>query len=442
MAFLASTFRAGVHPAEHKERTEKLSVERMPFAGRYVLPLGQHIGAPSTAIVSPGDKVTRGQVLATAGGFVSTVLHSPVTGTVNAIASRRHPNGSLVPAIEIDADTYASQDASFTRPTDWRELSTQDFVETIKQAGMVGLGGAAFPSHVKYAPPKGKSCETLVINGCECEPYLTCDHRVMVERAEAVLDGTEIVRSKLKAKEAVIGVEVNKKDAIKTLQAAIGTRPIRVVGLPVKYPQGAEKMLINALFGSFVPPGKLPIDLGIVVNNVSTMAAIADYFDKGQPLIERVVTVSGPGVIRPANLIVPIGTSVRDVLSHCHGLSEDVEMIVMGGPMMGSPIASLDVPVLKGTSGLLAFTKRDVSFLKEYPCIRCGRCLEACAQFLNPSQFARLARANLHEESEDSNIWDCMECGACSFACPSGIPIVQLIRHSKAHLRDQRKPKG
>lgn len=436
MSLLATTFRYGIHPDEHKERTQNRSVERMPFVKRYVLPLAQHIGAPSKAIVSVGDSVIRGQLIAEAGGFVSTTLHSPVNGKITSIGTHRHPNGSIGEAIEIEADAYASQRASFVVPDAWQDLNGGDFVSAIQQAGMVGMGGAAFPSHVKYAPPEGKSCDTLVINGCECEPYLTCDHRVMVERAEAVILGTEIVRTRLGAKKAVIGVELNKLDAIETLKKSVGDYPIEVIGLQVKYPQGAEKMLISALFDKAVPPGKLPLDLGIVVNNVGTMAAIADYFEDGQPLIERVVTVSGPAVKHPANLIVPIGTSVREVLEHCDGLHPELELVVMGGPMMGSPLASVDVPILKGTSGILAFTKEDVGFQEEYACIRCGRCLEACAQFLNPSRFARLARAGLHDEALDLNVTDCMECGACSFACPSGIPIVQLIRTSKAWLRD------
>jgi Na+-translocating ferredoxin:NAD+ oxidoreductase subunit C len=437
---LAKSFRNGVHPDEHKERTEHLPTERMPFVDRYVLPLAQHLGAPSKPVVKVGELVTRGQLLAEPGGFVSTSLHSPVTGKVVAFGKRRLPNGTMGDAFEIEADLWATQRAELPLPTPWTELSREAFVKEVQRAGLVGMGGAAFPSHVKYAEQKGKPCEVLILNGCECEPYLTCDHRTMVERAGAVIRGVEIAMTQLGAKRAAIGVELNKPDAIEALRGAVRPGlPIEVLGLEVKYPQGAEKMLINALFGQKVPAGGLPLDLGMVVNNVGTAAALADYFERGLPLIERLVTVSGPGVTRPANLLVPIGTPVREVLRHCGGLTAQTQMVVMGGPMMGTPLASVDVPVLKGTSGILAFTEQEVGRPEEYPCIRCGRCLEACANFLNPSRLARLARAGMYEEMEPYYVNDCMECGGCTFACPSGIPIVQLIRTAKAALRERKK---
>ena len=301
------------------------------------------------------------------------------------------------------------------------------------------MGGAAFPSHVKYSIPEGQQIENLLINGAECEPYLTTDHRLMVERPEAVIHGTEIVRQKLGAKRATIGVEKNKPDAMIELQKHIGELPIEVVGLEVKYPQGAEKMLIKAAYGIEVPAGELPRDVGIAVNNVGTIVAIADYFDTGMPLIERIVTVAGPGIAEPANLIVPLGTPIRDVLRFCGGLKETTREVIMGGPMMGMPIADLDAPVLKGSSGILAFTARETGRPAEYACIRCGRCLEACPYFLNPSRLAKLGKARLFEEMKEKfNVMDCVECGACTFACPSNIPIVQLIRTAKDNLR-QRK---
>jgi electron transport complex protein RnfC len=440
LRFLTKTFRHGIHPEEHKDRTEGLPRERMPFVSRYVLPLGQHIGAPCRPVVRAGAKVQRGELIAEPGGYVSTALHSPVTGTVVALGLRRHPNGTMVDAIEIEADEFATQKFELDPPRDWQSLSREEFVDAVQRAGIVGMGGAAFPSHVKYAVVEGKQCDTFVLNGCECEPYLTCDHRTMVERAAAVVRGVEIAMTHLGAKRAVIGVELNKLDAIDALRAAVPDgAPIEVSGLQVKYPQGAEKMLIRALFGTKVPAGKLPLDIGIVVNNVGTMAALADYFDRGVPLFGRLVTVSGPGVTRPANLIVPIGTPIREVLRHCGGMHDQTELVVMGGPMMGSPIASLDAPVLKGTSGILAFTAKEVGRHPEYACIRCGRCMEACANFLNPSRLARLAKAGQYEALTESYVNDCMECGACSFACPSNIPIVQLIRSAKATLRGAKK---
>ncbi|MCP4700799.1 MAG: electron transport complex subunit RsxC [Gammaproteobacteria bacterium] len=426
----------GVHPDEHKGQTEDLPIQRVPFVDLYVLPLSQHLGAPSKPVVKQGDRVRRGQLIAEPGAFVSTTLHSPVTGWVRAIVTRRYPDGKFQTAIEIEADAYATQRLQLDDPIDWASLSIESFIDQVQQSGMVGLGGAAFPSHVKYAMPQGKRIKYLLVNGAECEPYLTNDHRLMVERPEALIRGCEIIRQKLGAERTVIGVELNKPDAIDILRKHISPeQPIEVTGLRVKYPQGAEKMLINSVYGWKVPPNKLPRDLEICVNNVGTVVAIADYFATGMPLIERIVTVAGPGVEKPANLIVPLGTPVREVLRFCGGLKEQTKSVIMGGPMMGMPIASLDVPMLKGSSGLLAFTKEETEIRQEYPCIRCGRCLEACPYFLNPSRLARLAKAGRYAELEDFFVMDCMECGSCTYSCPSAIPIVQLIRMGKAELR-------
>jgi len=436
---LPKSFRHGIHPEENKEETEHLPVARMPFVERYVLPLSQHTGAPCRPVVKVGERVVRGQLVAEPGGFVSTTLHSPVTGRIAAIAPRLHPNGKLTESIEIEADPFATQKLNGRPAVDWRGLSLDDFVSHVQRAGLVGMGGAAFPTHVKYKLPEGKQVRRLVVNGCECEPFLTTDHRVMVERPEAILRGIEILAERLGVEETAIGVELNKPDAIEALKNAIppGSK-IRVVPLKVKYPQGAEKMLIRAIYGVEVPAGKLPLDVETVVNNVGTMAALADYFDHGQPLIERVVTVAGPGIERPANLLVPVGTPVRAVLDYCGGLTAEAREVVMGGPMMGSPLSSLDVPILKGTSGLLAFTEAEARLPNEYTCVRCGRCVDACPNFLNPSRLGRLARAGRFEDMERFHVNDCMECGSCSYACPSGIPIVQLIRVAKSALRERK----
>jgi electron transport complex protein RnfC len=442
---MGATFRHGIHPEEHKEATEHLPVARMPFVERYVLPLSQHTGAPCKPVVRPGERVVRGQTIAEPGGFVSTTLHAPVTGRVAAIAPRMHPNGRLAEAIEIEADPFSTQELEGLLPAvDWRTATDAELIAQVQRAGIVGMGGAAFPTHVKYKLPEGKRIRRLVVNGCECEPFLTADHRVMVERPEDVLCGSRILAARLGAEEIAIGVEVNKPDAIAALETALaaspsadGDAPVRIVPLRVKYPQGAEKMLIQAIYGIEVPSGKLPLDVGCLVNNVGTMAAVADAFEERIPLLERVVTVAGPGVRRPANLLVPVGTPVRAVLDHCGGLTGETREVVMGGPMMGMPLASLDVPILKGTSGLLAFTETDTVLPHEYACIRCGRCVEACPQFLNPSRLGRLARAGLWEEIERYHVMDCVECGSCSFTCPSGIPIVQLIRVAKSTLRER-----
>jgi electron transport complex protein RnfC len=435
-AFLRRGFAHGVHPEGFKERTADLPTQRMPFVGRYVMPLNQHLGAAAIPLVEVGDRVRRGQLIAEPGAFVSTSLHSPVTGRVTAIASRRFPGGVFARSIEIETDPYATQRLDLKPPVDWRDLTGEDFVAQVQHAGIVGMGGAAFPSHVKYSIPEGQRIDHLLVNGAECEPFLTNDHRLMVERPDALLRGIEIILHNLGAREATIGVELNKPDAITALESHLKpSQPISVVPLHVKYPQGAEKMLIKAIYNKEVPAGELPRDLGIAVNNVGTVVAIADWFETGTPLIERILTVSGPGVVNPSNLIVPLGTPVREVLNYCGGLKDDAIELVMGGPMMGMPIASLDVPVLKGTSGILAFTKGDNFRPREYPCIRCGRCLEACPYFLNPSRLARLAKARLYEEMKNYFVMDCVECGSCTYACPSRIPIVQLIRTAKSQLR-------
>jgi electron transport complex protein RnfC len=405
------------------------------------MPLGQHIGVPCQPVVTAGERVQRGQLIAKPGGFVSTALHSPVTGTVREIGDFRGVDGRFAPAIAIEADAFATQEVAAGAAIDWESMSLEDFIEAVQMAGIVGMGGAAFPSHVKLTVPDGVKIRHLLVNGAECEPYLTNDHRLMVERPEALLEGAEIVRQKLGAEETVIGVEVNKPDAIRIIQEHIPPgQPVRIVPLKVKYPQGAEKMMIKSVFGKEVPAGQLPRDVEVNVNNVGTIVAIADYFLRGMPLIERVLTVAGPGVTYPANLIVPLGTPVREVVRFCGGLKGDTREIILGGPMMGRPIASLDVPVLKGCSGVLVFTGEQTARRKEYPCIRCGRCLEACPYFLNPSRLARLSKARMFDEMKGYNVFDCVECGCCTFACPSNIPIVQLIRTAKDDLTHRKEP--
>lgn len=428
-----STFEHGVHPSDAKDQTADLPTQRLPFGKRYVLLLGQHIGRPSKEIVEVGQRVLRGQRVADPQGFVSTALHSPVTGTVVRIARFRHPTGSLLPGLEIETDPWDDQAVHAQIP------EPADLVKVVQDGGLVGLGGAAFPSHVKYQLPEGRRCKVLVLNGCECEPYLTSDHRTMVEQPEAVLRGIELVASRLGADRAVVGIEGNKPEAIEALQRAMGARslPIELHPLAVKYPQGAEKMLIHALFGLEIPAGKLPLDLELVVNNVSTMAAVAEWVDKGIPLVDRTVTVSGPGVSRPANLRVPIGTPIRDLLRFCGAREEGVQ-VVMGGPMMGMPVTALDAPVLKGTSGLLVFPAPEKAHDAAGPCIRCARCLDACGYHLNPSLFGRLSRAGFVDEMEQWNVMDCMECGACTWACPSDIPLVQLIKAAKLTIRSRK----
>ncbi len=434
------TFKHGVHPHENKGATSFRAIERIPFVKEYVMPLSQHIGAPSVSIVRVGQEVLRGERIADPGGFVSTTLHSPVTGKVVSLGPRLHANGKMMPAITIEADPYASQRVQPQERPDPVRLDNRAFAKQLQDAGLVGLGGAAFPSHVKVQIPEGKKIEYVVINGVECEPYLTCDDRLMVERPEAVIRGTQLLMDNTGAKKALIGIEANKPDAIETLRA-VAPPKIAIVPLQVKYPQGAEKMLIKALLAKEVPSGGLPLDLDVLTNNVGTTAAIADWFDRGIPLIERVVTVTGPGIPHPRNLLVPLGTPLSALIDYCGGLRKETKQLIMGGPMMGMTQKSLDVPVMKGTSGLLALTRVFQEDAREYPCIKCGRCLEACPMYLNPTRLAHLAKMKVVDQLADYNLMDCFECASCSYTCPSNIPLVQWIRIGKVMAREAQNKK-
>ena len=429
------TFRHGVHPPEEKS-TAGRALERMPFVGEYVLPLGQHIGAPSRACVSVGDDVERGQRIAAPGGFVSTSLHAPVTGRVAAIELRLVGTGKMAPCIVITADPWSSQEV-VGAPVDPSTLPLDAIVQHIQGGGIVGLGGAAFPAHVKLTPPEGRTLRHVVLNGCECEPYLTCDHRVMLEQPDAVLRGAAILLAAVGAERATIGVELNKADAIEALNERCKP-PIEVVPLKVKYPQGAEKCLIDAALGRQVPAGGLPADVGVLSNNVGTAVTLADLFDRGVPLIERALTVTGPGVVEPKNLIVPLGTPLSAVLEHCGGLKPGEQRIVLGGPMMGAAQKSLSVPTVKGTSGLLCLDRLAFEEAAERACIRCGRCLEACPMLLNPAHLVRLARHGRTDDLEAAHLANCFECASCSYVCPSHIPLVQWMRVGKGLVREAR----
>ena len=435
------TFLNGVHPDEAKHYSCASPIKRLPFGRDFVIPLSQHIGAPAKAVVKKGEQVRRGQLIAEPGGFVSVAHHSPVTGTVSAVELAEHPGGKMLTSIKIKADPFASQRFEEPKPLDWEGMEPGDFLRHLQRSGMVGLGGAAFPSHVKFHLPEGKRCKYLILNGCECEPYLTADHRVMLEFPDFIVHGTRLLRHFLKPEKVLVGIEANKMDAVQMLREAFleADEAAEVVPLEVKYPQGAEKMLITALLEREVPSGKIPLEVETLVSNIGTVSAIGQYFLTSQPLIERVVTVTGPGIRRPANYLVPIGASLSEVLEASGGLTRDTSRILLGGPMMGMPQKSFEVPVTKGTSGLLALGPREVIPLKTRQCIRCGRCLEACPMFLNPSQLNLLARKGLYEEMLEERVMDCMECGSCSFVCPSAIPIVQSIRVAKAIQREKQE---
>jgi len=429
-------FAHGVHPPEHKELTAHLPIRRMPYPDEVVLPLRQHAGKPAKLAVAKGAYVERGDVLATADGFVSSPVHASASGRVTNIDWWPHPDGSMAQAIRIKVERYSAQVARPRMVPDWHGLTHDEVIRAVQDAGVVGLGGAAFPTHVKLAPPKDLTIDTIIINGAECEPYLTTDHRIMVEHPDRVHFGLRIMMHALGVRRALIGVERNKPDAVAALQRTKpGDLDITILPLTVKYPQGAEKMLIKSVLDRAVPSGKLPASVGVIVQNVGSAATLAEVFETGLPLVERIVTVSGRGVQRPANLIVPVGTKLRDLLAFCGGMTADAAEVVFGGPMMGQAQRDLDVPLLKGTTGVVVLTHDDVRDMSQSPCIHCGRCLDACPMFLNPSLLGDLAKAGRLEELQAAHLADCMLCGSCSYVCPSNIPLAQLFTASKAAIR-------
>ena len=433
---LSSGFRHGVHPPEEKGLTRHLAIRRMPFPDEIVLPLRQHAGKPAIPCVAVGDRVERGDPVGRADGWMSVPIHASAAGRVTAIDWWPHPDGTMSMAVRIAVDRFAPQVPRPRMVPRWEGLTTDEVVRAVQDAGVVGLGGAAFPTHVKLAPPKDHAVHTLIINGAECEPYLTSDHRTMAEFPERVLFGIRVMMHSLGVAKCVVGVERNKPDAIAALEAA---RPadldVTILPLTVKYPQGAEKMLIHAVTGVEVPSGQLPVTVGVVVQNVGSVAAIAEVFETGLPLIERIVTVSGHGLRKPANLIVPVGTKLRDLIAHCGGVTPDAAEVVLGGPMMGQAQADLDAPVLKGTTGVVVLEKHETRQAEVYPCIHCGRCLAACPVFLNPSLLGDFARVARYDDMAAHHLADCMLCGSCAFVCPSNIPLAQLFQAGKTALR-------
>jgi electron transport complex protein RnfC len=436
MPFAWRGFRHGVHPPDLKALTASSPIRRLPYPPEIVLPLRQHAGKPARAIVRVGDHVERGDTLAEADGHVSAPVHASAAGTVAAIGLWPNPDGTHSPAIRIAVERYSPQALRPRIIPEWEGLTRDELVAAVKDAGVVGLGGAAFPAHVKLAPPPEFPIDTLVVNGCECEPYLTTDHRTMVEYPERVQLGIRIMMKCLGAKRAVVGIERNKPDASAAIRRTLPTDlDVSVLDLTVKYPQGAEKMLIKAVLGREVPSGKLPMHIGAVVQNVASLATIAEVFETGLPLIERIVTVTGRGVRSPANLIVPVGTRLRDLLDACGGMTPDAREIVFGGPMMGTAEADLDVPITKGTTGVIVLAEAETRQAQSWPCIKCGHCLDACPVFLNPQHLGALALVDRYEEMEAAHLADCMVCGCCSYVCPSNIPLSQLFAAAKPRVR-------
>ncbi len=432
------TFPGGLHPPDNKQWSAQLPIEDCPLPEELVIPFSQHIGAPAECCVAKGDLVKKGQVIANAKGFVSVPVHASTSGEVVAVEARPHPSGKALPAVVIRPDGR-DEWVGGLEPADPAALAPEQIRERIRAAGIVGMGGATFPAHVKLSPPEGKQIDTLIFNGVECEPYLTADHRLMLEAAEQVIAGMEILARLLGVSKVYLGIEANKPDAIELMTKACAGRSIEVVPLEVKYPQGAEKQLILATTGREVPSGGLPMDVGAVVHNVGTAAAIRDAVCLGRPLIERICTVTGSAVAQPKNLRIRIGTPLAHLVKVCGGLKYDPAKIIMGGPMMGSTQLCLEAPAIRGTSGLLLFGENDVPLRPEGPCIRCGRCVRVCPAHIMPTTIAAYARMDLIDEAEEYHAMDCIECGCCTYTCPAAIALVQAIRYGKGAILAKRR---
>lgn len=428
--------KGGVHPAESKYSANS-TIEILPLPKTVSIPIAQHIGAPSKPIVAKGDKVKVGDKIAESTGFVSTNIHSSVSGTVVKIDNVLDSTGYKRPSVIIDVEGDVWNE-NIDRSTDLKKeisLTDKEIINKINESGIVGLGGATFPSHVKLSVPDGKKIDVLIINGVECEPYLTSDHRLMLEKAEEMLVGIQILMKALSVNFALIGIENNKPDAIKHLQNLVKNYPgIEVHALKVQYPQGGEKQLIKALINREVPSGGLPLNVGAVVHNVGTAFAVYEAIQKNKPLFERVVTLTGISVKKPSNFMVRIGTPVIDLVEAAGGLPEDTGKIINGGPMMGKAINSLEVPVVKGTSGILIMPVGKSERKKERACIRCAKCVSVCPQGLEPYLLNRLAQLEKNDKLETSGVMDCIECGSCAYTCPAGLPLLDYIRLGKSRV--------
>ncbi|MEO2052920.1 MAG: electron transport complex subunit RsxC [Allomuricauda sp.] len=438
-----NTFKHGIHPPESKDETSGLPIRQFAFAPVIILPMAQHIGAPSEIVVREGQEVQRGQLLAKANGFVSVPLHAPVSGKVRKIANVPTISGKMSTGIYLEAFPFSTQEVLEGNPIDPETATPEEILQGIQDAGIVGLGGAAFPTHVKLKIPEGKTCETLIINGVECEPYLTTDHRVMLEQEADIFMGIKYLLKVTGAERAIIGIEANKQDAADHLTKHLPKDlPVKVQVLPVKYPQGAEKMLITSILGKEIPSVKLPIEVGAVVVNVATTAEIGRLLPHGRGIQERVITITGPGVKKKGNYLIPVGTPLRFVLEQV-GVDEEISEVYMGGPMMGMAVSNLDISIVKGTSGILVFTKKEVNRPTTiYPCIKCGACVDACPILLNPSKLGILAKFEAYDEMvSDFNLMDCFECGSCTYVCPSHIPLVQYFRQAKRIVRKREAEK-
>ncbi|QBG46535.1 electron transport complex subunit RsxC [Verrucomicrobia bacterium S94] len=428
-------FKGGVHPNDSKALSAHKAIQEAPLYGTYKVIMHQNIGAPPELLVKKGDAVKKGSLLCKASGFVSVPLHAPTSGTVKMIDKVPGPTGISVPCIVIEADGEDEWGCPFEPIADWQKTDPAELKQRVWDAGIVGMGGAGFPAHVKLSPPEDKPVDKLILNGAECEPYLTADHRLMLEQAEEVVLGAAILARILGLETAVIGVEDNKPDAIQALEKVAGKYNIEVVSLPVNYPQGAEKQLIYAITGREVPVGKLPSDVGCVVQNVASAVAVAEAVVKGIPSIERITTVTGKPLNDPGNWKLRIGTPIDEVLKLTGGIKEQPAKLLLGGPMMGIAQSSLDVTVMKNTSGVLLIAKDEVSLYTSEPCIRCGRCVDCCPMQILPATISQAVENNRFDWAERLNVMACIECGSCSYSCPSHRPLNQQFKRAKVEIR-------
>ncbi len=425
----------GVHPSDNKAWSRGSAIEAMDLPDVVNIPLSQHIGAPAVAKVAKGDKVLVGQLIGEAASFMSANIHSPISGTVTAVDMQ--PNGQglrqMMVTIKREGDEWLPEIDRSTTLVKGCDLSPKEIIDRIKAAGIVGMGGATFPTHVKLSIPEGKHAESLIINGVECEPYLTSDYRTMLERGEMLIEGVHILMRAVGVGKAYIGVENNKPDAVKHLRELLGDdKTIEVLSLKTKYPQGGEKQLIAAVTGRQVPPPPaLPIDVGAVVCNASTAVAVYEAVQKHKPLIERVVTVTGKHIASPKNLLTRMGTPVEALIAKCGGLPEGDVRVLNGGPMMGRPLVNLAMPVMKGCSGIVIMDGKEVGRGTESACIKCAKCVEACPMGLEPYLISKLARKKAWEALESNDITSCIECGCCQFTCPANIPLLDYVRLGK-----------
>ena len=435
-------FKGGVHPDYNKELARGKVIEQMPCPPELVVSMSQHLGAPAKCVVKPGDYVVRGQLLGERNGFISVPVHAPASGLVKSVEPRLGPSGAKAPAVVLDTTAPAPSSPiphpPSLVPLDWRTASRDELLARVNDAGICGMGGAGFPTSVKLSPPPNKRCEYLIVNGAECEPYLCADFRLMVERAERVRVGVEILRKILGGCAVRLAVEANKPEAIAALEKAFADVEgnVEIVVLPVLYPQGSEKHQIYATVGRVVPePPALPIDVGCVVENVGTVAAVADAVEKGEILLSRVTTVSGDAVAEPKNVEAPLGTKYADLVAFCGGEKERPAKVISGGTMMGFAVPSLEIATTKTTSGLLLLSPKRVFQYSSQACVNCGRCVRACPMNLNAAEIAKAVEADDVKSAEDAHVMSCIECGACTFQCPAYRPITQLCRRAKNSIR-------